>query len=140
VREEFAQIISDQSLGVPLNEAVQRLADRVPISDTAFFAIVVGIQSRSGGNLSEALANLSKVIRARRLLAGKIRAMSAEAKASAAIIGSLPPAVAVVLFFASRDYIMLLFTTTGGNLTLLGCALWMGAGIFVMRGMINFDY
>lgn len=140
IREEFTQILSDQSLGVPLNEAVQRLADRVPISDTAFFAIVVGIQSRTGGNLSEALMNLSKVIRARRLLSGKIKAMSAEAKASAAIIGSLPPLLMIVLFFASRDYIMLLFNTTGGNITLIASGLWMGIGIFVMKGMINFDY
>lgn len=140
IREEFSVILSDQSLGVPLNEAVQRLADRVPISDTAFFAIVVGIQSRTGGNLSEALLNLSKVIRARRLLSGKIKAMSAEAKASAAIIGSLPPLVMMVLFFASRDYIMLLFETTGGNITLAASGLWMGIGILVMKGMINFDY
>jgi tight adherence protein B len=140
MREEFAQILSDQALGVPLNEAVQRLADRVPITDTAFFAIVIGIQSRTGGNLSEALSNLSKVIRARRQLAGKIKAMSAEAKASAAIIGSLPPSVALVLYFASRDYIMLLFTTTGGNITLACSGAWMLLGILMMRGMINFDY
>lgn len=140
VRAEFAMIVRDQSLGVPLDEAVQRLADRVPLSETSFFAIVVGIQSKSGGNLSEALSNLSRVVRGRKHIAAKIRAMSSEAISSAAIIGAMPPLVMGVLFLVSPDYLAVLFTTTAGNLVLAGSVLWMLIGCLVMRGMIRFDY
>lgn len=140
VRGEFALVVRDQTLGVPLDEAVQRLADRVPLSETGFFAIVVGIQSRTGGNLSEALTNLSKVVRGRKHIAGKIRAMSSEAITSAAIIGAMPPMVMAVLFFISPDYLGVLFESLLGELILGGALAWMAVGIFVMRGMIRFDY
>ncbi len=105
---------------MPLPEAVARLPERIPLPEANFFAIVVAIQARSGGSLSEALSNLSKVLRDRKKMAGKIRAMSAEAKSSAGIIGSLPIIVAVLVYFTSPDYIALLFTTTTGNIV-LGC-------------------
>lgn len=140
LRSEFATVVRDQTLGVPLDEAVQRLADRVPLSETSFFAIVIGIQSKTGGNLSEALSNLSKVVRGRKHIAAKIRAMSSEAISSAAIIGSMPPLVMGVLFLVSPDYLSVLFTTGTGNLILAGSLVWMGIGCLVMRGMIRFDY
>ncbi|MGH6923861.1 MAG: type II secretion system F family protein [Propylenella sp.] len=140
VRSEFQEIVEDQTLGMPLPEAVERLPERIPLSETNFFAIVITIQAKSGGSLSEALSNLSKVLRDRKKMAGKIRAMSAEAKSSAGIIGSLPGIVAVLVYFTSPDYILLLFQTTTGNIVLAGCGLWMLIGIMVMRKMINFDY
>jgi tight adherence protein B len=137
---EFREIVEDQTLGMPLPEAVARLPERIPLPEANFFSIVVAIQARSGGSLSEALSNLSKVLRDRKKMAGKIRAMSAEAKSSAGIIGSLPLIVAILVYFTSPDYIMLLFTTTPGNFV-LGCAgLWMFIGVMVMRKMINFDF
>jgi tight adherence protein B len=69
---------------------------------------------------------------------GKIKAMSSEAKASAAIIGSLPPGVMGIVWVTTPDYISLLFTEHMGNIMLAGCAVWMATGIFVMRKMINF--
>jgi tight adherence protein B len=140
VRTEFQEIVEDQTLGMPLPEAVERLPERIPLSETNFFAIVIAIQARSGGSLSEALSNLSKVLRDRKKMAGKIRAMSAEAKSSAGIIGSLPVVVAILVYFTSPDYILLLFQTTVGNIVLGICGLWMFIGIMVMRKMINFDY
>lgn len=140
IRAEFATVVRDQTLGVPLDEAVQRLADRVPLSETSFFAIVVGIQSKTGGNLSEALSNLSRVVRGRKHIAAKIRSMSSEAISSAGIIGSMPPLVMGVLFLVSPDYLSVLFTTTSGNLVLAGSAVWMLIGCLIMRGMIRFDY
>jgi tight adherence protein B len=140
VASEFREIVEDQTLGMPLAEAVERLPERIPLSETNFFAIVIAIQSRTGGSLSEALSNLSKVLRDRKKMAGKIRAMSAEAKSSAGIIGSLPLVVAVLVYFTSPDYIMLLFQTQVGNIVLAGCGLWMFIGVMVMRKMINFDY
>lgn len=140
VRSEFRAILDDQTLGVPLDQAVQRLVERVPIAEANFFAIVISLQSRSGGSLSEALGNLSRVLRERKKLVGKIRAMSSEAKTSAGIIGALPVVVASLLFLTAPDYISLLFTTFIGKLVLAGAAIWMGFGVLIMRKMINFDF
>jgi tight adherence protein B len=140
VAPEFQEIVEDQTLGMPLADAVARLPERIPLPEANFFAIVVVIQSKSGGSLSEALSNLSKVLRDRKKMSGKIRAMSAEAKSSAGIIGSLPIIVAILVWFTSPDYIALLFTTLAGNVVLVCCGLWMFFGIMVMRKMINFDY
>ena len=140
VKGEFKTLVEDQALGLPLGEAVQRLPDRIPIPEACFFAIVIAVQSRTGGNLSEALGNLSSVLRERKKMLGKIAAMSAEAKASGGIIGSLPIIVGGILYFTSPDYVGLLFTTLTGNIVLGACALWMATGIFVMRQMIRFDF
>ncbi len=140
VRSEFKMIVDDQTLGVPVQDAMMRLTDRVPLPETNFLATVIAIQSQSGGNLTEALANLSNVLRERKKMRAKIKAFSAEAKASAGIIGSLPPAVAGLLYLTSPQYISLLFTTTGGHVVLAISAIWMGIGIIVMRAMINFDF
>ncbi|TGN62518.1 type II secretion system F family protein [Paracoccus liaowanqingii] len=140
VRSEFRVIVDDQTLGVPVQDAMLRLAERVPLPETNFLATVVSVQNRAGGNLTEALANLSNVLRERKKMRGKIKAMSAEAKASAGIIGALPPVVAGILYLTSPQYISLLFTTDLGQLVLAGCAIWMSLGIMVMRAMINFDF
>jgi tight adherence protein B len=140
VRSEFQEIVEDQTLGMPMPEAVARLPERIPLAESNFFAIVIAIQSRTGGSLSEALSNLSKVLRDRKKMNAKIRAMSAEAKSSAGIIGSLPAVVTVLVYLTSPDYILLLFQTFAGNMVLAASAVWMTIGIIVMRKMINFDY
>jgi tight adherence protein B len=140
VRSEFQEVVEDQTLGLPMPEAVARLPERIPLAEANFFAIVIAIQSRTGGSLSEALSNLSKVLRDRKKMNAKIRAMSAEAKSSAGIIGSLPAIVTILVYVTSPDYILLLFTTTVGNIVLGISAMWMMIGIAVMRKMINFDY
>lgn len=140
VRGEFKAVVEDQTLGLPMDEAIQRLADRVPLQETSFLAIVITIQNRTGGSLSEALGNLSRVLRERKKMKAKIKAMSAEAKASGGIIGSLPVVVAALVYLTSPDYISMLFTTLQGNLILAASGLWMLIGILVMRKMINFDF
>jgi tight adherence protein B len=139
VKSEFKALIDDQALGMPLDEAVQRMPQRVPLSETTFFAIVIAIQSRTGGSLSEALGNLSRVLRERKKMRAKAKSMSSEAKASGGIIGSLPVIVGGLVYLTSPAYISLLFTTLAGNVVLAACALWMLIGIFVMRKMINFE-
>jgi tight adherence protein B len=140
LRSEFLAIIETQAIGMPLGEACARLYDRMPLPEANFFGIVVAIQQKSGGNLSEALGNLSKVLRDRRKMAEKIKAMSMEAKASAGIIGSLPPIVMLLVYLSTPDYISLLWTHPTGQLMLVGCVIWMSLGIFVMKQMINFDF
>lgn len=140
LRGEFLAIIETQAIGMPLGDACARLYERMPVPEANFFGIVIAIQQKSGGNLSEALGNLSKVLRDRKRMAEKIQAMSMEAKASAGIIGSLPPIVMLLVYLSTPDYISLLWTHPTGQLMLVGCVLWMGMGIFVMKRMINFDF
>ena len=140
VREEFQQIVDTQKMGIPMHEAIGRLYERVPLPEANFFCIVIAIQQQAGGNLSEVLGNLSRVLRDRTKMQGKIQAMSMEAKASAAIIGALPVVVMGLVYLTSPDYILLLFSEKIGNLMLLGCAFWMFCGVMVMRKMINFDF
>ncbi|MEI9996314.1 MAG: type II secretion system F family protein [Rhizomicrobium sp.] len=135
---EFARLCESLKVGVTLEQGVKKMFESMPTPEVSFFGIVMTIQQKSGGNLSEALGNLSAVLRDRKRLVGKIRAMSSEAKASAGIIGSLPPGVMGIVYVTTPDYIKLLFTEKAGNLMLAGCAVWMGLGIFVMRKMINF--
>ncbi len=139
LRSEFATIIETQTIGMPLGEACLRLYDRIPLPESNFFGIVVSIQQKAGGNLSEALGNLSKVLRDRKKMKGKIQAMSMEAKASAAIIGSMPPAIMMIVYMMNPGYISLLWTHPTGHLMLAVSVVWMSIGVFVMKKMINFD-
>ena len=140
LRSEFNGIIETQAIGIPLGDACARLYERMPVPEANFFGIVIAIQQKSGGNLSEALGNLSKVLRDRKKMAEKIQAMSMEAKASAGIIGSLPPIVMLLVYLTTPDYISLLWTHPTGQLMLVGCVIWMSIGVFVMKKMINFDF
>jgi tight adherence protein B len=140
LRGEFLAIIETQAIGMPLGEACARLFERMPLPEANFFGIVVAIQQKSGGNLSEALGNLSKVLRDRKKMREKIQAMSMEAKASAGIIGSLPPVVMALVWLTTPDYIALLWTHQTGQLMLVACLTWMTIGILVMKKMINFDF
>jgi tight adherence protein B len=140
IKSEFRAIIDTQSIGLPLGEACGKLYERIPLPEANFFAIVVAIQQKSGGNLSEALGNLSRVLRDRKKMKAKIKAMSMEAKASASIIGSLPILVMGIVYITSPDYIELLWTTPTGRMLLAGSAVWMAVGIFSMKKMINFDF
>ena len=140
VRSEFRSIIETQTIGIPIGEACLKLYERMPLPEANFFGIVVSIQQRAGGNLSEALGNLSRVLRDRKKMKAKIQAMSMEAKASAGIIGALPPAVMTLVYITSPQYISVLWTEPLGRMMLVGCAFWMSMGVLVMRKMINFDF
>jgi tight adherence protein B len=140
LKSEFNAIIETQTIGMPLGEACARLYERMPVPEANFFGIVVAIQQKSGGNLSEALGNLSKVLRDRKKMAEKIQAMSTEAKASASIIGALPPIVMLLVWMSTPDYIAMLWTHQIGQFMLVCCVVWMTIGILVMKKMINFDF
>jgi tight adherence protein B len=140
IKTEFRLILETQAIGMPLGEACGKLYERTPLPEANFFGIVVAIQQKSGGNLSEALGNLSKVLRDRKKMKAKIQSMSQEAKASASIIGALPIAVMTLVYLTSPNYISLLFTNSVGHIMLAGSAIWMVTGVIVMKKMINFDF
>jgi tight adherence protein B len=137
---EFRQLVESSAMGVSLERALDKMYERMPTPEVRFFAIVLTIQQKTGGNLAEALNNLSTVLRARKLMVEKIKAMSGEAVASAMIIGCLPPGVMVLVYLTAPTYMSQMFTDPRGHMLLLGGALWMALGIFVMRRMINFKF
>ena len=137
---EFAKIVEEQRIGVTLGQGIERMYERMPLQEVSFLSIVITIQASAGGNLAEALQNLSNVLRERKKLEGKVRAFSQEAKSSAMIIGALPLLVMGAVYISKPGYISILFDTRSGNMMLAGSAFWMLCGVLMMRKMINFDY
>jgi tight adherence protein B len=140
VSGEFRNLVESLKVGVTMEDGLKRMHERMPTPEVNFFAIVMTIQTKTGGNLSEALSNLSTVLRDRKRMQGKIKAMSSEAKAGASIIGSLPPAVTGLIWISTPNYIQPMFDTQMGNLMLLGCGVWMASGIAVMKKMVSFKF
>jgi tight adherence protein B len=137
---EFRSVVEQQRLGVTLGDGLERMCERMPLAEVRFLTIVINIQQQAGGNLSEALGNLSSVLRDRHMLALKVKALSAEAKASAMVLASLPPGVMFMVYLTSPGYIMPLFTTMPGRFMVAVGAVWMMMGVLVMRKMINFKF
>src|SRR5882672_7316911 len=131
VAGEFRLLTEGLKVGVTMEDGLKRMYERMPTPEVNFFGIVMSIQQKSGGNLSEALSNLAGVLRDRKRLQGKIRAMSSEAKTGAMIIGSLPPGVTAMIYITTPDYIEPMFKVPLGNLMLIGCVVWMAIGIMV---------
>ena len=137
---EFRALVENTGMGMSMDQALERMYERMPTNELRFFTIVLAIQAKTGGNLAEALGNLSTVLRARKLMAEKIKALSAEAVASAVIIGSLPPGVIVLISITAPSYMAPMFSDQRGHFMLMIAGFWMSVGIFVMRKMINFKF
>lgn len=137
---EFQRLVENVGVGMSLDGALEKMSETMPAPELRFFAIVISIQSKTGGNLSEALGNLSSVLRARKMMREKIKALSSEAIASASIIGVLPPGVGIMISIVRPAYIAPMFTDSRGQLMLLGGVVWMFMGIMMMRKMINFKF
>lgn len=140
VASEFTKLVEAQAVGVTLEDGIKKMVVRMPLPELNFFATVLTIQAKTGGNLAEALGNLSAVLRARKMMREKIGALSSEAKASSMIIGALPPGVLAIVYFTTPSYMTAMFVEPKGQLMLLGGGIWMGLGILMMRGMINFKH
>jgi tight adherence protein B len=136
---EFMEVVEGQRVGITIEQGLERMYERIPLQEVNFVAIVLSIQSKTGGNLTEAMSNLSKVLRDRRKMKSKIRSVSQEAKSSAAIIGSLPFLITLALTFLNPRYLVPLWSTPTGNMLLAFSAVWMLTGVLVMRKMINFE-
>ena len=137
---EFQMLVEGLGVGLTLQQALEKMYERMPTPELKFFAIVIGIQQKTGGNLAEALGNLSTVLRARKMMGEKIKALSSEATASAGIIGALPPAVMILVSITTPAYMGKLFTEPRGQFMLLVAVLMMSLGVFVMKRMISFKF
>jgi tight adherence protein B len=139
VSTEFTLLIEGQRLGMTLKQALERAARRMPTADMKFFAVVLNLQQQTGGNLAETLAGLSSLLRGRKKMADKIRAMSSEARLTASIIGALPFLISLVIYAINPGYMLVLWTDPVGNLILCGGLIWMSIGVFIMKQMISFE-
>ncbi len=147
VGEEFKLITERIRIGKTMEQGLQATADRLGTPEFQFFVITLSIQRETGGNLAETLSNLSNVLRQRAQMKLKIRAMSSESKASAYIIGALPPLVFGMICYINFNYMHPFFTPDPAGLFGLslmqligiGGMCWMGIGAFIMAQMVNFE-
>ena len=136
---EFRRVSDQVRLGQQMEQALWDAAKRVDTAEIKFLVVSLSVQKETGGNLAETLENLETVLRRRRQMKLKVRAMASEARASAAIVGSLPFITAAILLGINRPYIMKLVETNLGNKMLAGAAFAMSAGIYVMQKMAKFE-
>ncbi len=137
--EELTRIFEAVKIGTSLDVALWETAERLKIPEFNFFTVALSIQTETGGNLAETLDNLSSVLRQRKQMKLKVKAMSSEAKASAYIIGSLPFLMFFALYFLNNEYVMALIHDPRGNLMMAGGFAMFAAGIGVMYNMVKFE-
>jgi tight adherence protein B len=137
ISSEFRQVSDEVSFGSPLNDALQRLAERVPLTDLRYMVVAILIQREAGGNLSEVMTNVSLLIRQRLKLMGDVKTMSAEGRLSAVILCMLPIAIAAVFAVISPDYLVSFWNDPAGP-KMLGVALAMMIfGVLWMRMIVR---
>lgn len=134
---EFRFAYEEINYGVPMNEALHNLAQRVPLTDLRYLVIAVLIQRESGGNLAEVLGSISRLIRARLKLLGQVRVLSAEGKLSAWILGVLPLGVLAAMSLTNPKYISVLWTDPTGVQLMWFAAGASGVGLLWMRSVIH---
>ncbi len=139
VKSEFRQVSDELALGRPLNEALSRLMTRVDEQDVRFFVVVLKIQQETGGNLAEIVGNLSNIIRKRKQLRQKIRAMTSEGRTTGYILAAIPIVMFGVLLYMSPDHLEPLFNTSSGNIVLAIAGGLVVLSQIIVRKMINID-
>jgi tight adherence protein B len=137
---EFGRLVENIAMGMTVDQGLEKLYEHMPTPEVRFFSIVMNIQQKAGGNLSEALGNLSSVLRARKLMREKVKALSAEATSSAMIIACLPPGVVLLVSIMQPSYMQPMFQDPRGHIMLGAAAGLMMTGSFVMYRMINFKF
>jgi tight adherence protein B len=137
IGKDFRILFEETNYGIPQNEALMRLADRVPIDDLRYFVVAVIIQRESGGNLAELLDNIASIVRARLKLLGEVRTLSAEGRMSAWVLGLLPFCVALVINLVNPKFMTVLWTDPMGLRMVGGALLMMIIGVFWMRKIIH---
>jgi tight adherence protein B len=139
VRSVYGQIADGVNLGQNLEDAIGDAAKIIDTAELKFFAVSLSVQRETGGNLAETLANLAEILRRRRQMKLKVKAMSSEARASAYILGSLPFIMFGLIFFVNTGYAMELFTDPRG-MVMVGVGIFMMMlGIGIMIKMVNFE-
>jgi tight adherence protein B len=136
-REEFMNVVNAVAIGEPLERSLWKLHARVGLPEYAFFAVTIGLQTQTGGSMVETLQNLQDLVRKRVALSKRGKALAAEARMSAMVLGGLPFVMGLVMFFVRPGFLDFFLRTPTGNHLLLGACGLMGTGIMTMGQMIR---
>ncbi|MCG8587302.1 MAG: type II secretion system F family protein [Pirellulales bacterium] len=134
---EFLRVFEEQNLGIPLDEAMNDLTDRVPNLDLKFFTTAIILQRQTGGDLAEILDKLSNLIRERFKIWGQVQALTGEGRLSGVILLALPPLLFLAIYYLNPDYVMVLFEDELGKKMLLGAIGMQVLGALVIRKIVN---
>jgi tight adherence protein B len=137
IAEEFGRVFEEQNLGIPLEDALRGLAERVPTMDVRFFVTAVVIQRTSGGDLAEILDKIGRLIRERFQILGQVQALTAEGRLSGVVLLALPPGLLAFTYMTNPDYVGLLFTTAVGTKLLAGAAVLQAVGALAIKKIIT---
>jgi tight adherence protein B len=139
VGEELKKVFDRQNFGLPLNDALKELADRIPLIDVKFFITAVAIQRESGGNLAEILDNLAYVVRERFKVLRQVRTHTAHGRFTGFVLLALPAGLAVALSFIAPGQMQLLFTEPMGHMMIVGAIVMQTIGFFWIRKVIKIE-
>lgn len=137
IGDEFGRTFEEQNLGVPLEEALESLTNRVPNLDLKFFSTAIILQRQTGGDLAEILDKIGHLIRERFQIWGQVQALTGEGRLSGIVLLALPPALFAVVYRMNPDYLMLLFTDDMGKKMLVGGVIMQLFGALVIRKIVN---
>lgn len=136
---EFRQVLTESRLGLPLEDSLEAMAERIDSDDFRWVTVAINIQRRVGGNLAELLETVADTLREREMVRRQIASLSAEGKLSAVILTALPIVLALYMAVVNPTYIMTLFTQTVGQIMVLGAIILMVLGMLWMRRIIDID-
>ncbi|WP_148614632.1 type II secretion system F family protein [Nocardioides rubriscoriae] len=139
IQSAFRRVLVETRIGVPLEDALDSVADRFDSRDFRWVVMAIKIQRQVGGNLAELLNTVAATMREREYMRRQVAALSAEGKLSAIVLGSLPPVFLLYLLVAQRDYVTVLFTDPRGIIMIVGAALWLGVGVFWMSKLVKVE-
>jgi tight adherence protein B len=134
---EFTRCYEEQNLGIPLEDALEQMTERVPNLDLRFFATAVILQRQTGGDLAEILDKIGALIRERFKIWGQIQALTGEGRLSGIVLLALPPVLFIVMYRLNPDYVMTLFTDPLGNQMLIVAVILQILGALVIKKIIN---
>jgi tight adherence protein B len=137
ISREFARVFEEQNLGVPLEEALDDMANRIPNMDIRFFATAVVLQRSTGGDLAEILDKIGHLVRERLQILGQVQALTGEGRLSGVVLLALPPVLFLVMLYLNYDYIMMLFTEPLGRKMLIFALVTQVIGALAIRKIIT---
>lgn len=137
ISKEFARCYEEQNFGIPLEEALDDMVDRVPNLDLRFFVTAVILQRQTGGDLAEILDKIGHLVRERFKIFGQVQALTGEGRLSGIVLLALPPVLFVVMWRLNADYVSLLFSDPLGNQMLAGAVVMQLIGAMVIKKIVS---
>ncbi|MEN6457319.1 MAG: type II secretion system F family protein [Thermoguttaceae bacterium] len=137
ISKEFGRVFEEQNLGIPLEESLHTMTERVPNLDLQFFVTAIILQRQTGGDLAEILDKIGNLIRERFRIWGQIQALTGEGRLSGVVLLALPFVLFIAVYQLNPDYVMVLFTDTAGTKMLAAAVIMQILGALVIRKIIN---